>query len=163
MGRYAHNLAKSPWIGSNCLRSKLVYWQLNSHFSRRWSSYQTPRSPSITRTIFSGIQPTGVPHLGNYLGALREWVRLQDDATEETSLYFSIVDLHALTVPQENGQLRRWRKEAFATLIAVGLDPSRSTIFYQSSVCDWLTLIDFPYWTAARYRHMRSYSGYCAQ
>ncbi|RAK96419.1 30S ribosomal protein S10, mitochondrial precursor [Aspergillus ibericus CBS 121593] len=66
--------------------------------------------------------------------ALREWVRLQDDATEGTTLYFSIVDLHALTVPQESAQLRRWRKEAFATLLAVGLDPSRSTIFYQSSV-----------------------------
>lgn len=108
-----------------------------SSFSfRRWSSCQTPRSPCFAKTIFSGIQPTGVPHLGNYLGALREWVKLQDDASDGTRLYFSIVDLHALTVPQESAQLRQWRKEALATLVAAGLDPDRSTIFYQSSVCD---------------------------
>lgn len=98
-------------------------------------------SPSPTEAskknpvIFSGIQPTGVPHLGNYLGALREWVKLQDSAEEGTKLLFSIVDLHALTVPQDAKQLRTWRREAFATLLAVGLDPKRSTIFYQSSVC----------------------------
>ncbi|OJJ69262.1 hypothetical protein ASPBRDRAFT_131846 [Aspergillus brasiliensis CBS 101740] len=113
---------------------EVVIRQPNSFCFRRWSSCQTPRSPPFARTIFSGIQPTGVPHLGNYLGALREWVRLQDDASDGTNLYFSIVDLHALTVPQESAQLRQWRKEAFATLIAVGLDPNRSTIFYQSSV-----------------------------
>ncbi|PYI10905.1 tryptophanyl-tRNA synthetase [Aspergillus sclerotiicarbonarius CBS 121057] len=134
IGRCGQGLTKIPRFGSNCLRSGFVYWQSNSHCFRRWSSFQTPRSPDTTRTIFSGIQPTGVPHLGNYLGALREWVRLQNDTTEGTTLYFSIVDLHALTVPQESAQLRRWRKEAFATLLAVGLDPSRSTIFYQSSV-----------------------------
>ncbi|KAG2417180.1 30S ribosomal protein S10 [Aspergillus terreus] len=78
--------------------------------------------------------PTGVPHLGNYLGALREWVRLQDNATGGTKLIFSIVDLHALTLPQDAHQLKTWRKESFATLLAVGLDPNRSTIFYQSNV-----------------------------
>lgn len=92
-------------------------------------------SPSPKPVIFSGIQPTGVPHLGNYLGALREWVKLQDTAEEGTKLLFSIVDLHALTIPQDAKQLRTWRREAFATLLAVGLDPKRSTIFYQSSVC----------------------------
>ncbi|KAL4747640.1 hypothetical protein BDW72DRAFT_182088 [Aspergillus terricola var. indicus] len=98
--------------------------------SRRWKSSQNTQAP----TVFSGIQPTGVPHLGNFLGALREWVRIQQAATENTKLIFSIVDLHALTVPQQNSQLRKWRKEALATLIAVGLDPDRSTIFYQSAV-----------------------------
>ncbi|CAL5868840.1 uncharacterized protein PFLUO_LOCUS3067 [Penicillium psychrofluorescens] len=95
-----------------------------------------PSSSSANRapTIFSGIQPTGVPHLGNYLGALRQWVKLQQDADPQTKLFFSIVDLHALTVPQDPDQLRRWRTEAFATLLAVGLDPKRSTIFYQSAV-----------------------------
>ncbi|KMK55062.1 tryptophanyl-tRNA synthetase [Aspergillus fumigatus Z5] len=102
---------------------------------RRWSSSETAKSSSAAnQTIFSGIQPTGVPHLGNYLGALREWVRLQNAAKEGTRLFFSIVDLHALTVPQDASQLRNWRKETFATLIAVGLDPNRSTIFYQSAV-----------------------------
>lgn len=75
-----------------------------------------------------------MPHLGNYLGALREWVRLQSNASKETRMFFSIVDLHALTVPQEAKQLKTWRREGFATLLAVGLDPSRSTIFYQSAV-----------------------------
>ncbi|KAE8145544.1 tryptophanyl-tRNA synthetase [Aspergillus avenaceus] len=91
-------------------------------------------SPATSRTIFSGIQPTGVPHLGNYLGALREWVRLQNNAEEGTKLFFSIVDLHALTIPQNSYQLKSWRKELFAILLAVGLDPRRSTIFYQSTV-----------------------------
>lgn len=98
----------------------------------RWnSSNSTPAQEPI---VFSGIQPTGVPHLGNYLGALHQWVKLQQDAAEGTKLFFSIVDLHALTVPQDPAQLKRWRKEAFATLLAVGLDPKRSTIFYQSGV-----------------------------
>lgn len=92
-----------------------------------------PANPS--RITFSGIQPTGIPHLGNYLGALREWVRLQDNATPEEQLIYSIVDLHALTVPQEAEKLRQWRREAFAMLLAIGLDPNRSTIFFQSAVC----------------------------
>ncbi len=84
--------------------------------------------------IFSGIQPTGVPHLGNYLGALQQWVRLQNEAAPTTQLLFSIVDLHAITMHQDAEQLRRWKRETLATLLAVGLDPERSTIFYQSDV-----------------------------
>ncbi|KAF3770361.1 putative tryptophanyl-tRNA synthetase [Cryphonectria parasitica EP155] len=84
--------------------------------------------------VFSGIQPTGVPHLGNYLGALREWVRLQDGAGPDTTLLYSVVDLHAITVPQRAAELRRQRREMLAALVAVGLDPERSAIFYQSSV-----------------------------
>lgn len=102
-----------------------------------WSnSYSTRSSLGAQKVIFSGIQPTGVPHLGNYLGALREWSQLQNNATEGTKLLFSIVDLHALTVPQDASQLRKWRKEMFATLLSVGLNPERSTIFYQSAVGD---------------------------
>lgn len=104
------------------------------------SNWYRPASSSATPVaqepvIFSGIQPTGVPHLGNYLGALNEWVKLQNHAKPGTKLFFSIVDLHALTIPQDAAQLRKWRREAFATLLAVGLDPKRSTIFYQSAVC----------------------------
>lgn len=101
----------------------------------RSNSTSTSVPPAQEPVIFSGIQPTGVPHLGNYLGALREWVKLQDEAKPGTKLLFSIVDLHALTVPQEAAQLKNWRREAFATLLALGLDPSRSTLFYQSEVC----------------------------
>jgi tryptophanyl-tRNA synthetase len=125
----------------------------------RWNSSNSA-APAHEPIIFSGIQPTGVPHLGNYLGALHQWVKLQQDAAEGTKLFFSIVDLHALTVPQDPAQLKRWRKEAFATLLAVGLDPKRSTIFYQSDVGSyscWLssTIRDFIL-TSIRCQHMRS-------
>ncbi|KAJ5092253.1 hypothetical protein NUU61_007123 [Penicillium alfredii] len=111
-------------------------WEKLSSVARtwyRWSS-TSPQTPVPEPVIFSGIQPTGVPHLGNYLGALLPWVKLQQDASPGTKLFFSIVDLHALTVPQNASQLKKWRAEAFATLLAVGLDPNRSTIFYQSAV-----------------------------
>ena len=84
--------------------------------------------------IFSGIQPTGVPHLGNYLGALQQWTRMQEEAAPSTKLIYSIVDLHAITMAQDADQLRVWKRETLATLLASGLDPERSTIFYQSAV-----------------------------
>ncbi|KAF2151925.1 tryptophan-tRNA ligase [Myriangium duriaei CBS 260.36] len=86
------------------------------------------------KTIFSGIQPTGVPHLGNYLGALQRWVRLQDETDKNTNLLFSVVDLHAITLPQDAGALKKSRRETFATLLAIGLDPNRCSIFFQSMV-----------------------------
>jgi tryptophanyl-tRNA synthetase len=93
---------------------------------------------SKAKVIFSGIQPTGVPHLGNYLGALRRWVQQQDEADENSTNIYSLVDLHAITVRQDPAQLRQWRKESLAVLLAVGLDPKKSTIFYQSHV--WLDM-----------------------
>ncbi|KAM0275838.1 hypothetical protein ACHAQH_007348 [Verticillium albo-atrum] len=59
------------------------------------------------RVIFSGIQPTGTPHLGNFAGAIRQWVRLQDEPAESCKRFFSVVDLHAITVPQQAQQLRQ--------------------------------------------------------
>ena len=91
--------------------------------------HQTPN-----RVIFSGIQPTGVPHIGNYLGALQQWVRLQNEELATTKLVFSIVDLHAITIQQDAAQLKRWKRECLAALLAVGLDPERCIIFYQSDV-----------------------------
>lgn len=91
---------------------------------------------STSHVVFSGIQPTGVPHLGNYLGALQQWVRLQNEAQPNTQLLFSIVDLHAITVNQDAQQLQRWKRQTLATLLSVGLDPNQAIIFYQSSV--WL-------------------------
>ncbi|KZF21209.1 tryptophanyl-tRNA synthetase [Xylona heveae TC161] len=98
------------------------------------SQPSTPKQPS--KVIFSGIQPTGVPHLGNYLGALRQWVKLQNEAAEEpdTAVLYSIVDLHAITIRQDPAQLRQWKRESLATLLAVGLDPDKSMLFYQSNV-----------------------------
>ncbi|CAK3935712.1 Tryptophan--tRNA ligase, mitochondrial [Lecanosticta acicola] len=96
--------------------------------------HQTTHAKAPRKVIFSGIQPTGVPHLGNYLGALRQWVKLQDEAEKSTSLIYSLVDLHAITVRQDPAQLRQWKKESLAMLLAIGLDPMRSTIFHQSDV-----------------------------
>jgi tryptophanyl-tRNA synthetase len=89
--------------------------------------------------VLSGLQPSGVVHLGNYLGALRRWVREQD-AKEN---YFCIVDMHAITVPQDAKALRRQTREAAAVYLAAGLDPSKSAIFVQSHVpahaeCCWI-------------------------
>ena len=82
--------------------------------------------------LLSGIQPTGVPHLGNYLGALRSWVRSQE--TFDGERFFCIADLHALTDLPSKEQIQQWRPMTLAALLALGLDPKRSTIFFQSSV-----------------------------
>jgi tryptophanyl-tRNA synthetase len=82
--------------------------------------------------VFSGIQPSGTSHLGTYLGALKNWVSLQD-AYES---YFCIVDLHAITVPQDPKILRANVREMAAIFIAVGLDPARAVIFRQSRVSE---------------------------
>ena len=83
-------------------------------------------------TIFSGIQPTGIPHLGNYLGAVSNWVRLQQTNTDR--VLYSVVDLHALTLPQEPSVLRADILNATATLLACGVSPERSCVFQQSTV-----------------------------
>lgn len=80
--------------------------------------------------IFSGIQPTGDLHLGNYLGAIRNWARLQ----QTYDCIFCIVDLHAITVPQDPAALRRAVLETAAAYIAAGIDPERHIIFPQSYV-----------------------------
>ncbi|HUZ36632.1 MAG TPA: tryptophan--tRNA ligase [Streptosporangiaceae bacterium] len=81
--------------------------------------------------VFSGIQPTADSfHLGNYLGAVRQWVALQ----ESHDAVYCVVDLHAITVPQDPGQLRRRTRVAAAQLFAAGLDPDASTVFVQSQV-----------------------------
>src|SRR5918998_396191 len=80
--------------------------------------------------IFSGIQPSGELHIGNYLGAVKNWVALQH---EHDSL-FCVVDLHAITVPYEPDDLRRRRRELVVSLLSAGIDPARATLFVQGSV-----------------------------
>jgi tryptophanyl-tRNA synthetase len=80
--------------------------------------------------IFSGIQPSGIPTLGNYLGAIRNWVRLQD--THEC--IWCVVDLHAITVFQPPAELTRQTREMTAVLLACGVDPAAHILFAQSSV-----------------------------
>ena len=82
------------------------------------------------KVIFSGIQPSGALHLGNYLGALRNWVDLQD----EYNCVYCVVDEHAITVRQDPAALRRQTIELFAQLVACGIDPEKSILFIQSHV-----------------------------
>ncbi|MGH9045720.1 MAG: tryptophan--tRNA ligase [Acidimicrobiales bacterium] len=81
-------------------------------------------------TVFSGVQPSGDFHLGNYLGAFRHWAAGQHDH----EAYFCVVDLHALTLDIDPGELRRRTLDAAITLLAVGLDPEAVTLFVQSQV-----------------------------
>ena len=80
--------------------------------------------------IFSGVQPTGNLHLGNYLGAIRNWVALQKDF----DCIFCIVDLHAITMPQDPAALRSSTREVATAYVAAGIDPDRCVIFNQSTV-----------------------------
>ncbi|MFQ5766615.1 MAG: tryptophan--tRNA ligase [Acidobacteriota bacterium] len=82
------------------------------------------------KRIFSGIQPSGGLHLGNYLGAIQQWVALQETRTS----FICIVDLHAITVPQDRETLTRRTRELAAVLLAAGIDPARTTLFVQSHV-----------------------------
>lgn len=82
------------------------------------------------KTIFSGIQPSGTLTLGNYLGALQQFVQLQDDY----QCYFCIVDEHAITVPQDRLELRNNIRSLAALYLASGIDPKKSTLFIQSEV-----------------------------
>ncbi len=80
--------------------------------------------------VLSGVQPTGALHLGNWLGAIRNWVTLQDSHDP----FFCVVDLHAITVPHEPGQLAADTRRTAALYLACGIDPARSTVFVQSHV-----------------------------
>lgn len=82
------------------------------------------------KRVFSGVQPTGNIHLGNYLGALKQFVELQDDH----ECLYCIVDLHAITVPQDPKALREHILDVAALYLAVGIDPKKSIVFVQSDV-----------------------------
>lgn len=89
------------------------------------------------KIIFSGAQPSGKMTLGNYLGAIKNWTELQN----EYECFFSVVDLHAITVPQEAKVLRENAMKLLAQYIACGLDPEKNTIFIQSHVKEHLELM----------------------
>ena len=86
----------------------------------------------MSKKIFSGVQPTGNLHLGNYLGAIKNFVDLNNDSNNEC--VFCVVDLHAITVKQNPKELKSNIQETVATFIASGIDPNRSIIFNQSGV-----------------------------
>lgn len=89
-----------------------------------------PQNGERKKVIFSGIQPTGTFTLGNYIGALKNWVKLQDDY----NCVYSVVNLHAITVRQDPAQLKKNTLSAYALLLACGIDPEKSIVFIQSHV-----------------------------
>ncbi len=82
------------------------------------------------KTIFSGVQPSGVLTIGNYLGAIKNWVKLQD----EYNCYYCVVDLHALTVRQDAADFKKRCLDTLSLLLASGLDPEKNIIYFQSHV-----------------------------
>ena len=87
-------------------------------------------SPAKRERVFSGIQPSGTPTLGNYIGAIRHWVAEQDIYDN----IYCVVDLHSITVPQNPAEWRFNTRQLYALLVAAGLDPARSALFVQSHV-----------------------------
>ncbi|HEY8530584.1 MAG TPA: tryptophan--tRNA ligase, partial [Paenibacillaceae bacterium] len=87
-------------------------------------------SMSGKKRVLSGIQPSGLLTLGNYIGAMRNFVALQD----ECECYFTVVDLHAVTVPQDPAALRENTEAVAALFVAAGIDPKKAAIFVQSHV-----------------------------
>ncbi|MCS7060111.1 MAG: tryptophan--tRNA ligase [Anaerolineae bacterium] len=84
------------------------------------------------QTVFSGIQPTGELHLGNYFGAVANWVRIQESGCYQA--IYCVVDLHAMTMPYNPNELRKNTQQMFIDLLAAGLDPDKSIVFVQSMV-----------------------------
>jgi len=84
----------------------------------------------MSKRLFSGIQPSGNLHLGNYLGAIQNWVKLQD----EYEAIFCVVDLHAITVPQDPAELKQKTLEIAKIYLAAGIDSKKSTMFIQSHI-----------------------------
>ena len=84
--------------------------------------------------IVSGIQPTGSLHLGNYLGAIRNWVRMQDTVEDGSQCLFFLADLHAISMPHSPAELKAATLEMAAALVACGIDPERSILFNQAQV-----------------------------
>ncbi|GMH12413.1 hypothetical protein Nepgr_014254 [Nepenthes gracilis] len=87
-------------------------------------------STLVKKRVVSGVQPTGALHLGNYLGAIKNWVSLQDNY----DTFFFIVDLHAITLPYDAQELSRATRDAAASYLACGIDPSKASVFVQSHV-----------------------------
>jgi tryptophanyl-tRNA synthetase len=86
--------------------------------------------------IVSGIQPTGNLHLGNYLGAIRNWALMQDALQAGDRAFFFIADMHAITLKQDPADLKRSTREIAAALMAAGIDPAKATLFNQSRVME---------------------------
>ncbi|KAF9324591.1 Tryptophan--tRNA ligase, mitochondrial [Podila minutissima] len=166
-------------IGRTVLAGTRVTCAIRSHSaklstaSRFYSTQKTKDTqgssnkskPQPKPVIFSGIQPTGQPHLGNYLGAISNWVTLQEQAHDANeTLLFSVVDLHAITMPQNPDKLRKERREMAITLLACGIDPKKCILFEQSKVSGhaelaWILNCMTPFGWLARMTQWKSKMG----
>ena len=88
----------------------------------------------MAKTIFSGVQPSGQVHLGNYLSAMQQWVKMEEELSAQgaTDFIFMLANLHSITVPQEPAELMRNTYDLGAWFLAAGLDPKKTAIFIQS-------------------------------
>src|SRR5258708_37358593 len=107
--------------------------------------------------VFSGMQPTGNLHIGNYLGALKNWVRIQQDY----ECIFCIVDLHAITVYQDPKELRNKIREIAGLFLAAGIDPKQSAVMVQSEVpghaeLAWMLTCGMPMGWLSRVTHVKA-------
>ncbi|CCH43813.1 Tryptophanyl-tRNA synthetase [Wickerhamomyces ciferrii] len=109
--------------------------QIRLNSTVKTTSYD-PRKQEIPEhsTLFSMIQPTGMFHLGNYLGAVRAWKDLTDYAPDSTKLIFGTADLHAITIPKPAKDIRKFRSEAIASILASGVNHERAIIYHQSAL-----------------------------
>ncbi|XP_024426061.1 tryptophan--tRNA ligase, mitochondrial isoform X1 [Desmodus rotundus] len=114
------------------MRKTRGYWSFIRALHKGPEAAPAPQKDAVRR-VFSGIQPTGIPHLGNYLGAIESWVSLQD---EPGSVLYSIVDLHSITVPQDPAVLRQSVLDMTAALLACSINPEKSILFQQSQVAE---------------------------
>ncbi|KAF9171402.1 hypothetical protein BGX20_007650 [Mortierella sp. AD010] len=132
----AHSLAFTKQVFRGMKRADLCKVAIASGQKvQNVRSLATQSKPKAVPITFSGIQPTGHPHLGNYLGAISNWVTLQEEAHQaKETVLFSIVDLHAITLPQDPEKLRKERREMAITLLACGVDPKKCILFEQSKV-----------------------------
>ncbi|XP_063705644.1 tryptophan--tRNA ligase, mitochondrial isoform X2 [Culicoides brevitarsis] len=114
-------------------RKILKNLSIKSKTGQLWYSTKLSKKkePEFPKKIFSGVQPTGALHIGNYFGAIKRWVDLQNSGENVT---YSVVDLHSITLPQDPKVLRDNTMKLTATLLACGIDPKKATLFLQSSV-----------------------------
>lgn len=114
--------------GPAIFSTRLAAATVHNSMQRRCASSQQPSE----RRCFSGIQSTGIPHLGNYIGAVQNWVRLQNAGFQK--VFYSVVDFHSITVPQDPDELRSNTRDTAIALLASGINPEQSVLFQQSRV-----------------------------
>ncbi|GFR87510.1 tryptophan--tRNA ligase, mitochondrial [Elysia marginata] len=125
----ATSITWSRRMFSKCHR---IFHRRKSNASVSFSTAKALGSASTRDLVFTGIQPTGVPHIGNYVGAISQMVRLQQ--TYKDRMLLSVVDLHALSIPQDPSLLRSNILDLTACLLACGIDPKHTILFQQSMV-----------------------------